>query len=187
MEQVGKRNLSIHPRQTIVQTERPAMNTITQERLKELFDYHPSGNLIRKVRMAVRSPAGSMPTTVEAGGYLVTHIEGKNFKVHRLIFLWHHGYLPEQVDHINGIRSDSRVENLRAATFGQNQQNKCFQKNNTSGFKGVYWREREQKWYVSIGSDKRKHYLGRYGSLIDAVAASISGRVKLHGEFARFA
>jgi hypothetical protein len=163
------------------------MNTITQERVKQLFDYHPSGNLIRKVRMAVRAPAGSMPTCIESTGYLVTMVEGKTFKVHRLIFLWHHGYMPEQVDHINGVRSDSRIENLRAATFGQNQQNKRLQKNNTSGFKGVYWREENKKWYVTIASNKKQIYLGRYGSLLDAVAASISGREKLHGEFARFA
>jgi hypothetical protein len=162
------------------------MNTITQERVKELFDYHPSGNLIRKVRMAVRSPAGSMPTTVE-NGYLVTCIEGKNFKVHRLIFLWHHGYLPEQVDHRNGDPSDSRIENLRAATQAQNQKNRRIHKNNTTGFKGVYWREKEQRWYVSICSDNKIYFLGRYGSLIDAVAASISGRLRLHGEFARIA
>lgn len=160
------------------------MIAITQERTKELFDYHLSGNLIRKVKMAVRAPVGSMPTTIEANGYMVTSVEGRTYKVHRLIFLWHHGWMPDQVDHINGIRIDSRIENLRAATIGQNQQNKRLQKNNTSGFKGVFWSDRERRWRASINANGQRMYFGRHKTLIDAVAACMSARERLHGEFA---
>jgi len=65
-----------------------------------------------------------------------------------LIFLYHHGYLPKFVDHIDGNKKNNRIENLREATKSQNAMNQKVSTRNTSGIKGVMWHKRDKKWFV---------------------------------------
>ena len=95
---------------------------ITQERLHELFEYREDGNLIRKIRTAKRT--GVVGSYNNKGYYQVT-IKWKRYLLHRLIFLYHHGYLTPgmMIDHIDGNPSNNRIENLREVTRSQNLQN----------------------------------------------------------------
>jgi hypothetical protein len=161
------------------------METITQERLKELFDYHPSGKLVWRVSGGGKAPVGSSPVNINQEGYKRLQADGRQYKAHRLVFLWHHGYLPPEVDHINCIRSDNRIENLRAADNKSNTKNALVYKNNTSGIKGVSWKKKSGKWYAYINSDGKRRHLGYFENLLDAAARVISTRKQLHGEFAR--
>jgi len=54
----------------------------------------------------------------------------------------HHGYMPPEVDHINGDRADNRIENIRAANRSENQCNRFALANNTSGYPGVSWHKK---------------------------------------------
>lgn len=111
---------------------------ITQERLHEVFSYHHSGLLINKVRRG-NSACGKIAGRVMDNGYIRISVDRKEYAAHRLVWLYHHGYFPEHdLDHVNGDRSDNRVENLRQATRAENMQNeKRARANNKTGLLGV--------------------------------------------------
>lgn len=165
---------------------------VTQSLLHELFDYREDGNLVRRV--AVRGPGGQVGRcigSVTTGGkdrpdkkYMITKIAGQHYCVHKLIYLYHHGYMPEQVDHINRNSLDNRVENMRAATGAQNMANRSVFKNNTSGVKGVSWHSGHKKWsaYVNVAG-KRKH-LGYCDDIAQAAKLVQAARDQLHGDYA---
>ena len=85
---------------------------ITQNRLKELFDYQ-NGELIRK-------KTGKPATVKQTQGhrYLRMTVDSKVASVHRMVFLWHHGYLPKITDHIDGNRLNNQIENLILGAWG---------------------------------------------------------------------
>lgn len=90
----------------------------------------------------------------------------------------------ESVDHINGNTLDNRKENLRICTAGQNKQNSGKPKNNTSGFKGVFWHKRSKKWEVKIGVDNKSIWGGLFVDKIKGAKKYNEMAIKYHGEFA---
>lgn len=105
--------------------------------------------------------------------------------VHRVIFLMHHGYLPEVIDHINRIRDDNRIENLRdAVTEGNNQGNQSHQVGRGSKYKGVCWDEARGKWSAYAKKDGKRFNLGRFSSEQQAALAYNAKAAELFGEFA---
>lgn len=165
---------------------------VTQEEVRRLFDYREDGSLVRKV--AVGGPAGQEGRaigSVATGGskrpdkkYLTTKIAGKHYCVHKLIYLWHHGEWPEQLDHVNQDSMDNRVENLRPANSCTNMQNRKLFKNNTSGAKGVAWNKRVSKWQVYVGVDRRIKHIGYFEDFELAELVAHEARQKFHGAFA---
>lgn len=166
-----------------------------QEELMSLVSYREDGNLIWKEREPVDRIAktfnsrfagkvvGSLATT----GYLETAIKQKRYLVHRLVFLYHHGYLPEFVDHRNGVRTDNQIENLREATHSQNMMNVKISKNNMSGslIKGVYRHGKAGRWRVQIMADGKLHTKAGFQDMSHAEIYAENLRVGLHEIFAR--
>jgi hypothetical protein len=107
------------------------------------------------------------------------------FQLHRLVFLDYHGYLPAEIDHIDGNPANNCVDNLRAVTRAQNQWNAKTRKDNTSGVKNVSWCARDCRWIVQMRSGGRLAYVARFDSLSEAVADAQQARVETFGEFAR--
>ena len=154
---------------------------ITQEKLKQMFDY-ADGQLIRK-QASYKHPANVAIGSKTIKG-IETKIQGKFYRLHRLIYLYHHGYMPEQIDHINRNVFDNRIENLRPANSGQNASNRKIFSNNKSGLKGVCWHKHIKKWGVSCSvNGKQKHY-GYFGDLLSAASKAFAIRTQLHGQFA---
>lgn len=119
-------------------------------------------------------------------GYRRIHIPSMGMVgVHRLIFLLHHGYLPEFVDHIDGDPRNNRIENLRAATREENARNVKTPSTNTSGKKGVYFLKESGKWQVSIRVNDRLKYIGLFLTFDEAAAARDKAEVEFHGEYRR--
>jgi len=117
---------------------------ITQERLKDLFDYQ-DGQLVRKIsrgrgEKSVRWKAGTPLGHSSKNGYKLAGVDYVLYKLHRLIWLWHYGEFPENhLDHIDGNPANNRIENLRNATDSQNMQNQRKARiNNKLGIQGVY-------------------------------------------------
>ena len=154
---------------------------ITQAELKNLFDY-VGGQLIAKTNSNKRKVGDALSSQTDKG-YLRSSVSGKSYRVHRLVFLYHHGYMPEQVDHIDGNRTNNRIENLREATSSQNNQNR--KATGSSGIKGVVWHKQSKKWVASICVNRKSVHLGSFLSIEEAALVASRARQSAHGEFYR--
>jgi hypothetical protein len=151
---------------------------LTQARVRELFDYREDGELIRKVNVARCARIGDVAGYLNNIGYKVTKVDGKSYLNHRLIWLWHHGYLPEHgLDHIDRNKVNNRIENLREVSHSCNMRNCKIAKNNSSGVTGVSM-SRDNKWYAQIRTPKQNVSLGLYPTLTEAAQARWEAEVK---------
>jgi hypothetical protein len=164
------------------------MRELTVDLLNHLFEYDKeTGNLIWKIKPSSRGhhvKAGDIAGTLKSHGYLCVGINYNSYRAHRLIFLMHKGYLPKTIDHINGDKLDNRIENLRAATVGQNQHNRKTNANNTSGYKGVGWNKALKKWTARITLERKTINLGYFANVEEAAEVVRKAREELHGSFA---
>jgi len=141
------------------------MKHISCEDLKALVSYSSdTGEFLwivdagRYGRIKAGTIAGSKN---KAHGYYAINIRGVLYPAHRLAWLYQYGEWPKgQIDHINGIRSDNRIANLRQATLQENMQNKKVYSSNTSGYPGVTWHARVKMWQARIGVDGERVHLG---------------------------
>jgi hypothetical protein len=121
-------------------------------------------------------------------GYLKGKVFYRTVSAHRAAWAIHYGQWPDLViDHINGIPTDNRIENLRLATVAQNGANSVKPSHNTSGFKGVYWCKTWKKWKSAIKVAGKRRNLGTFTTREDAYAAYCKASAELHGEFGRVA
>jgi hypothetical protein len=129
--------------------------------------------------------SGASACVDAADGYLRVKLNGRYLTAHRVVWvLADRGPLPSQIDHINGVRTDNRPENLRAATPQQNQQNARRHVDGGSGFKGVHWHRVDRKWQARITVAGRRRHLGYFDKPIEAHAAYVAAAQKAFGEYA---
>lgn len=159
---------------------------ITQERLKELFDYRDDGNLVWKENKGSRAKVGGIAGSISFYGYMDVRIDKKLHKLHRLIYLYHFGSCPSVIDHIDNNQLNNKISNLRAATVAQNMFNCKTRKDNTTGVKGVGIHKQTGKFRARIRIDNKEMHLGLFDDIEEARNAIYNKRAALHGEFARF-
>lgn len=160
---------------------------VTPRQLHELFEYK-DGSLHWKHRHGGKNnrAAGTKAgTPLGKKAYLRVSVDYRFYYVHRLIWLMHHGELPDVIDHIDGDPSNNRIENLRAATISNNMQNSKLNKRNTSGIKGVHKCAKTGLWRGQVYAKGRTHHVGPFESLEQCGDAVKVLREQLHGEFAR--
>ena len=156
---------------------------ISQQELQQLFQYR-DGNLywnVARPRIRAGNKAGCVNHTT---GYEMIGIDGRIYRTHRLVFLMLNGYLPKEIDHINGIKTDNRIENLREVTHSQNCYNIKKRTNNTSGVMNVSWHKPYSKWTVRIRVNGKPKNFGYFDDLELAQLVAIEAKDKYHKEFA---
>lgn len=157
---------------------------ITQERLKELFTYDGESLIWKTVRPG-RSTTGAVAGWVSpSNNYIYIGVDTKMYRAHRLIFLYCHGYLPKTLDHIDGDRANNQIENLRACTVQQNNQNAKISRANNSGIKGVIWDKNARLWRARIRVNYKEVSLGCFWDKETARQVVRIERIKHHGKFA---
>jgi len=154
---------------------------LTSEMLREIVSYDPENGVFRwKIQVGSRKP-GDEAGYIRPDGYSRITVLGNPQLSHRLAWLYTHGCWPsDQLDHINGVRSDNRIANLREATHAQNHQNRIIRSDNKSGYLGVCWHKRDRKWVAQIRVNKKNIHLGVYDSPSDAAEAYLRAKQKLH-------
>jgi hypothetical protein len=157
---------------------------ITQQQALEAFQYR-DGELYWKVPKSIRIKVGEKIDGLDCHGYKRVRFNGRLYRVHRIIFLMHYGYMPKYIDHVNGNRADNRLENLREANAVENACNRAMQSNNSTKVKGVIWRKNIKHYEVSVQVNKIKHYCGIYKDLELAELVAVMAREKYHKQFAR--
>ena len=162
---------------------------ITHSRLTEVLHYDPETGVFRwLVDRRNGSRAGQIAGTNTGRGWLHFMVDGRLYKAHRLAWFYMTGsFPPEQIDHINGNRSDNRWCNLREATAQQNSVNRARPRTNTSGVHGVTYYKRNRKWGANITAHKERRFLGLFDSLEAASNARLQAEIELFGEFRRCA
>lgn len=175
------------------------LSRLTQEELKELIDYDPESGKAYwkerdvkwfkdgKIRTAEQEMnrwnlrhAGKEITNLNSQGHIQVRILGRLFLLHRLIWLREYGEWPENdIDHINGIRTDNRLCNLRSVSHRDNLRNRKKFRNNTSGQNGVNLHKNTDKWRAAIRNNKGKSiHLGLFNTFEEAVCARKAAEVE---------
>ena len=148
----------------------------------ELFRYdYETGVLYWRWRINSR-----VPKTLEAGtqrkssGYLTVSVHGRDYSVHRIVMLMCYGFYGEglEVDHINHVRNDNRLVNLRFATQGENLKNQSVSSKSTTGVTGVYFSKARKKYIAQIKVNRKRIYLGAFKTLEEAAAARAEANLK---------
>jgi len=146
------------------------------ETLRELFEYHEDGYLLRK-QATRHGRGGRRQAGCRAGffgpGYYQVGIGQSRHMLHRVIYALHYGSFDEtkMIDHVDGDRTNNRIGNLRLVDMTQNLHNSKVWSTNTSGYTGVSWSTRESKWRAAIRVAGRSISLGQFNKKEDAIAA----------------
>lgn len=163
--------------------------TLTLDQLKAELSYDPETGVFARLFRSdypkkwntryAGKPAGALMKK----GYRYIGIGDTFHYAHRLAWFWVHGEWPtEQIDHINRLKDDNRIANLRLANNSQNNTNRPA--TGRSGIKGVHWYEPTQKWRARITLNRTEIYLGYFDTAEEAIKARNAAAVKYHSEFA---
>ena len=143
----------------------------------------PEGKYTRRL---LDKPAGFVHNTE---GYVLLNLRLPSgttvCRAHRIAWFLYYGSWPKDLlDHINGIKDDNKIKNLREATKNQNEMNKKKRSDCSSKYKGVCWSKEKQKWTSYIRINRRRKHLGVYASEEEAAGAYDKAARKLFGEYA---
>lgn len=160
-----------------------AAANLTADRLRELLHYDPETGLFANNGTRHGVARGSPTGTLDASnGYVKIGVCGRRYYAHRLAWFYVYGEWPENdIDHLNGVRSDNRIANLRAATRALNMQNlRRANENSSSGLLGVERIGNRGFWCARIGVFGKRVYLGCFNNPEDAHQAYLEAKRRLH-------
>lgn len=156
------------------------------ENWPELFDYHPDGYLISRVKRAngliksgdiIRGTKCANPTGKE---YLQITVNGHGYQLSRVVYEMFNGPIPYGYVIENTDNSCAKIGNLKK--ISRSESNKKRKAYGVSGITGVYWHKGNNKWQADIRVNRINHYLGCFDSINDAINARINGEIRYYGK-----
>ncbi|MEE6016262.1 HNH endonuclease [Escherichia coli] len=168
------------------------------EFLRECFSYNPdTGELFWNARPVshfksenacsawngryANKPCGC----IRPDGYVKTSVNKVSYLAHRIIWKMITGIDCEFIDHVNGVKSDNRISNLRDVTMTENNRNMTGGRDSDDAFIGVYWHRQRSKWMARIRSEDSERYIGIFDEIKPAVLAYNAECERLHGEYGK--
>jgi hypothetical protein len=156
---------------------------LTQEVLKERLHYDKNTGVFTWLNVKVNANkvrgkvAGGLLTT----GYVQIELKINDkryvYRAHRLAWLYVYGEFPKgNLDHINHVKNDNRITNLRIATQAENLRNLSMSSRNTSGYTGVHFHKVTGKYCASVRVNYKHIHLGYFENVEDAAKAAREGR-----------
>lgn len=163
------------------------MSDLSAARLRELLHYDPAMGVFTwataRQGIAIGQAAGCIDKST---GYRRIAIDGRDYRAHRLAWLYVHGVWPDgDLDHEDTNKDHNWIDNLRPATQSQNQANTHRHRDNASGLKGVYFYRSRNRWRASISEGDQRKHLGYFDTAEEAHAAYCAAAKKIFGAFAR--
>lgn len=157
------------------------MEKVTQLELKDSLLYDPETGLFTWKITSGSAICGEVAGGAGVDGYIRLGIRHKRYLAHRLAWLYMYGVWPKnEIDHVNGDRSDNRICNLREATHIENTQNIGKRPNNKSGYIGVHWHKLTSKWVAAIRTNGKQHHLGLFDTPELAYEAYLQAKRRIH-------
>lgn len=152
--------------------------------LKKDVWYDPKSGLFIRIRSSNGAPVGAFIGTRENDGYISINVRNKTYRAHRLAWFYENGEWPRShLDHINRVKSDNRLSNLRECSVSQNHANRKCMANSSTGIKGVS-KTRNGKFRARIRIFGSKESLGTFDTSEEAHKAYMEKLREIHGEFA---
>jgi hypothetical protein len=148
--------------------------------VRKLFKFSPeTGRLFWEVKPSIGTKRGSEAGWLSEQGYICIRIAGRNYRAHRLIWLYVTGNWPYgEIDHINGVRSDNRFENLRDVSHAINQQNRTAP-GRSGKLLGTYQRK-SGNWSARIAMSGEMVSLGTFKTELEAHAKYLIVKRQIH-------
>lgn len=164
------------------------MTDLTQQKLMEHVSYdQTTGKFILLKKTHTRDNTRKVGEELgyqDGRGYIHVSLFGKKYKAHRLAWLYVHGVWPSSMlDHIDGVRTNNSIVNLRECNESQNCANRKIAKS-ASGYKGVYPYRNEYGDLIGWTAQYNKKHLGVFQTKEDAARAYDKELLSVHGAFA---
>lgn len=153
-------------------------SALTQDLVKKLFNYDKSTGLVTYAMPTHHNDVGDIAGYNHSGGYISILIGKSEYLLHRIIWLYVKGYLPDQVDHIDHVRNNNRWDNLREVNNTDNSKNTSISKNSTTKVNGVSFMKSRNKYRAYIMVNRKQISLGLYENLEDAQEARRKADIK---------
>jgi hypothetical protein len=145
----------------------------TQDLLKELF-YYKDGKLFNRIQRGSKALVGEEAGCLHNRGYRHIKINGNIYLSHRLIYIYHNGEIADKLytDHIDRIKSNNNIENLRLVTGQENQFN--------TDAKGYCFHKASNKFLARIRLNGKLINLGLFNTEDEARDAYLKAKKELH-------
>jgi hypothetical protein len=152
--------------------------------ITQFLKYDPDSGLFTWYRISKSArhiKIGDIAGHINSHGYIQIKFFGRKYQAHRLAYLFMTKNYPEiEVDHINGLRHDNRFCNLRLVSHSENCHNIQMPRHNTSGYVGVSWHKKAQKWAAVIRLNGKSRHLGLFTDPEEAHRTYLKAKAELH-------